>query len=63
MYLLHLGEVKSRAEELKQQVKVNLAKFGGMFFYDCSYNITFNFTSIRPHILRIKIFQTLHRGV
>ena len=63
MYLLYLVRLKSKEEELKQRVKVNLTKFVGMFSYDCSYNIRFISTSIKPRIFRIKIFQTLHRGV
>ena len=62
MYLLHLGKVKRLGEELKQQVKANLAKFVGLFFYYCNGNIRFIFTIIKPHIFRIKIFQRHHRG-
>ena len=49
--------LKSRREELKQQVKVKLVKFVGMFCYDCSYDIRFIFTNTKPCIFRIKIFK------
>ena len=35
---------KNRKPELKQQVKVSLAKYVGMFCHDCSNNMGFIFT-------------------
>ena len=35
--------LKSRVAELKQQFKVSLAKYVGMFLHDCSYNKRFIF--------------------
>ena len=44
IYLIWL-RLYSRKFELKQQVKVSLAKHTRMFCHDCSYNIRFIFTN------------------
>ena len=53
--------LKSREVELKQWVKLSLAKFVGMLSCDCSYKIRFIFTNTKPSTFRIKTFQTLHQ--
>ena len=55
--------LKSRTEELKQQLQRYLANFVDMSCYDCSYKLRFIFRSKKAHIFIIKIFQTLHWGV
>ena len=55
--------LKRREEELKQRVKVNLAKFVGMFCYDSSYDIRFIFRNTKSRIFGIKVLQTLHGDV
>ena len=58
--------LKNRKAELKQQVKVSLAKYVGMFRHDRSYKIRFIFIKTKPSILefqRIKTIETLPRGV
>ena len=44
--------LKKRKSELKQRVKVSLAKYFGMFCHDCSYNIRFIFTNTKLLIFR-----------
>ena len=44
---------KNRKAELKQQVKVSLAKYVGMFCHDCSNNMGFIFTDTKPCLFRI----------
>ena len=51
--------LKSRTAELKQQVKVSLAKYVCMFRHDSSFNITFIFTNTTPRIFRIPKNQTI----
>ena len=50
---------KTKRVELKQRVKVSLAKYTGMFHRDCSYNIKFIFTDTKPHICRIPNNQSI----
>ena len=45
--------LKSRKAKLIQQVKVSLAKYGGMFLHNGSYNTKFIFTNTKPHIFKI----------
>ena len=47
--------LKSRRAELKQRVKVRLAKYVGMitFRHDCSFNKRFITTNTKPRIFRI----------
>ena len=52
IYLIWV-RLKSRKLELKQCVKVSLAKYVGMLGLDCSYNIRFIITITKPHIFRI----------
>ena len=42
------ARLKSRKAELKQRVKVNLAKYVGIFCHDCSDNKRFIFTNAKP---------------
>ena len=50
--------LKKREVELKQRVKVSLAKYVGMFCHDCS-NIRFVFMNTKPHIFRISRKQNI----
>ena len=50
--------LKSRKAELKQWVKVNLAKYVCAFLRDCRYNIFF-FTNTKPHIFLIPKNQNI----
>ena len=50
--------LKSRKAELKQWVKVNLAKYVCTFLRDCRYNIFF-FTNTKPHIFLIPKNQNI----
>ena len=51
--------LKSRKVELKQQVKVSLEKYFGMFCHDCSYNIRVIFTNTKPSPFRIPKKQNI----
>ena len=50
---------KSRKAELKQQVEVNLEKYGGMFCHDSRCNIRFIFIKTKPGIFRIPKNQSI----
>ena len=50
--------LKIRKAELKQWVKVNLAKYVCTFLRDCRYNIFF-FTNTKPHIFLIPKNQNI----
>ena len=52
-------KLKSRTAKLKQQVKVSLEKYVGMFHHDCRYNIRFIFTNTKPGIFRIPKNQSI----
>ena len=52
-------KLKSRTPKLKQQVKVSLEKYVGMFRHDCRYNIRFIFTNTKPDIFRIPKNQSI----
>ena len=51
--------LESRKAELKQQVKLSLAKYFGLFCHDCRYNIRFIFTNTKPHNYRIPKNQNI----
>ena len=51
--------LKSRKAELKQQDKISLAKYVGMFHNDCSYNIRIIVKTQKPHIFRIPKNQNI----
>ena len=51
--------LKNRKAELKQKIEVSLAKYIGVFCYDCSCNTRFNFTNTKPYIFRIPKNQNI----
>ena len=51
--------LKSRKAELKQKVKVSLAKYVEMLQHDSSYNIRIIFTNTQLHIFRISKNQNI----
>ena len=51
--------LKSTKAKLKQRIGVSLAKYVGVFCYDCSCNTRFNFTNTKPHIFRIPKNQNI----
>ena len=58
-YWFHWTRLKSRKAKLKQRIEVGLAKYVGVFCYDCSCNTRFNFTNTKPHIFRIPKNQNI----